>query len=46
VTSDHLEILDGRFGSKTIHELFGYQDEWALPAAIDREAIGQIMSGL
>ena len=44
ITSNHLEILDGCFGSRTVHELFGYQDGWALPSEIDREAIGQIMS--
>jgi glutamate synthase domain-containing protein 2 len=45
ITSNHLEILDGRFGSKTVYELFGYRDGWALPSEIDREAIGRIMGG-
>ena len=45
ITSDHLEILDGRFGSATFEELFEYRREFALPSAEDREAVCALMAG-
>jgi glutamate synthase domain-containing protein 2 len=39
ITGEHLEILDGRFGSRTINELFGYQNGYGLPAPDDLKAV-------
>jgi glutamate synthase (ferredoxin) len=44
VTGDHLEILDGQFGSKPVRELFHYNQGWALPSKTDAEEIARIMS--
>jgi glutamate synthase domain-containing protein 2 len=43
--ADHLEILDGRFGSETVREIFGYQAGWGFPSAGDRDRITAIMAG-
>jgi glutamate synthase domain-containing protein 2 len=40
---DRVEVLDGRFGSATVRELFGYQDGWGFPSTTDQEAITKIM---
>jgi glutamate synthase domain-containing protein 2 len=45
VGPDRIEILDGRFASSTVTELFGYQPGWGLPSAADRTAITTIMGG-
>ncbi len=49
VSSEHLEILDGRFGSSSVRELFGYQPEWGLPdeaaARTIRDVMHQLESG-
>ena len=39
-----MEIMDGRYGGTSIHDLFDYRDEWGLPAAADQEAIRKITS--
>ena len=31
LTADHMEILDGRFGGRSIREVFGYEESWELP---------------
>ena len=46
VDGDHLEILDGQFGAKTVRELFHYQERWALPSHGDVLEIEQIMSAV
>lgn len=46
LSGDMIEILDGRFGSSTLHEVFGYQSEWGFPSAADRREIVQIMGKL
>ncbi len=46
VTSDHIEILDDRFGSTPARELFGYRPEWGHPSAADRELLPGLMSEL
>lgn len=46
VTSDHIEILDDRFGSMPARELFGYRPEWGHPSVEDREQIPELMAGL
>jgi glutamate synthase domain-containing protein 2 len=35
VTAEQIEVLDGRFGSSTLAELFGYPPTWGLPSAKD-----------
>ena len=45
ITTDHLEILDDRFGTTTIENLFGYRKGLGLPSAEDQAAIRKIMSG-
>jgi len=44
VTADQLELLDGRFGAKTVAELFGYGSGYGLPSDEDREEIARLMS--
>lgn len=44
VTADHLEILDDQFGSRSIRDVFGYEDSWSLPGKSDQEAISEIMA--
>jgi glutamate synthase domain-containing protein 2 len=43
VTGDHLEILDARFGSQSLHDIFHYEEGWALPSEEDRLEIHRIM---
>jgi len=39
LTADHMEILDGTFGSRPLLEVFGYEAGWELPSAADRESV-------
>jgi glutamate synthase domain-containing protein 2 len=43
VGADRIEVLDGRFGSTTVRELFGYEPGWGLPGADDQDAIRTLM---
>jgi hypothetical protein len=43
VTGDQLEILDDRYRSRSVREHFGYEPDWGLPSAADREAIRALM---
>jgi glutamate synthase domain-containing protein 2 len=43
VGPDRIEILDGRFGSSTVTDLFGYRPGWGLPSQADRATISQLM---
>ncbi|MEM7230526.1 MAG: FMN-binding glutamate synthase family protein [Planctomycetota bacterium] len=43
VTSEHLEILDDAFGSRTPREVFGYDPGWGLPSPKDRAEITKLM---
>jgi glutamate synthase domain-containing protein 2 len=43
VGADRIEVLDGRFGSTTVRELFGYEPGWGLPGADDQGAIRTLM---
>jgi hypothetical protein len=45
VDGDHLEVLDGQFGAKTVRELFHYKEEWSLPSRQDALDIESIMRG-
>ncbi len=35
LSSDHMEILDGAFGSRPLYEVFGYQRGWEVPTEED-----------
>ena len=43
IKSEHIEILDDRFGGKSIEELFGYTKDWGVPCTTDCEEIVRIM---
>ena len=45
LSGDMVEILDGRFGSETLDELFGYRPDWGFPSEADREEIVRVMEG-
>jgi glutamate synthase (ferredoxin) len=45
ITGEHVEVLNGRFGSSTIEELFGYRPGLGVPSAEDCRAIEEIMRG-
>ncbi len=44
ITTDHLEILDDRFGTTSVERLFGHHQGLGLPSAEDQAAIREIMS--
>jgi glutamate synthase (ferredoxin) len=44
ITADHLELVDDRFGSKTIAELFGYGRGFGLPSTLDCEEVRRLMA--
>jgi hypothetical protein len=44
ITADQLELLDDRFGAKTVAELFGYGRGFGLPSATDCEEVRRLMS--
>ena len=44
ITSQHIEILDGRFGSSSIEELFEYRQDFGLPSDEDQREIRRLMS--
>lgn len=43
VTAQHIEVLDDRFGSQTIAELFGYENGLGLPSLPDQEEVRRLM---
>jgi hypothetical protein len=43
ITADHLELLDDRFGSKTIAEVFGYGRGFGLPSPADCEEVRRLL---
>ena len=45
LSGDMVEILDGRFGSATLTELFQYRPDWGFPSEADRRDIVRIMEG-
>ncbi len=45
LSDDHLEILDGRFGTSSLFDLFGYRHGWGLPSAEDRDALCRLVGG-
>jgi len=46
ISGEHLEFLDGAFGSQPVKDLFGYQADWGFPAPADQAAIRAIMAAL
>jgi len=46
VPLDAFEILDDKLGSRNAREQFGYEPNWGLPGADDREAIAKLMAHL
>ena len=44
ITADQLELLDDRFGAKTVAELFGYGRGFGLPSTMDCEEVRRLMS--
>jgi glutamate synthase (ferredoxin) len=44
ITADQLELLDDRFGAKTVAELFGYGRGFGLPSMTDCEEVRRLMS--
>ena len=43
VHAGQLELLDGRFGSKTVAELFGYEPGYGVPGSADQDEIRLLM---
>ena len=43
LTDEHIEILDDRYGTASLFEVFGYQDDWGLPSSADTREIELIM---
>lgn len=43
LTSDHMEILDGSFGSRPLYEVFRYQRGWELPSPADADEVVRIL---
>ena len=44
ISTDSVEILDGRTASTPLYEVYGYRPEWGLPSATDRAEIIQLMT--
>jgi len=44
ITADHLELVDDRFGSRTVAEHFGYGRGFGLPSTVDVEEVRKLMS--
>ena len=44
VGPEHIEILDGRFGSVTLEVLFGYRAGFGLPSETQCEEIRRVMA--
>jgi len=45
LSADHMEILDGAFGSRPLREVFGYEAGWELPSPDDALALMGAMGG-
>ena len=45
LSSDHMEILDGAFGSRPLREVFGYEAGWEIPSAEDAALVRAAMGG-
>ena len=38
-SGEHIEILDGRFGSSNLYEVFDYRPEWGFPSVDDQKEV-------
>ena len=45
LTADHMEILDGAFGSRPLREVFGYQPGWEVPSEQDAAGVRLALGG-
>jgi len=45
LSADHMEILDGAFGSRPLRVVFGYEPGWEMPSAEDATAVRAAMGG-
>jgi hypothetical protein len=45
LSAQHMEILDGEFGSRPLREVFDYEPGWELPAGEDAAAVLLAMGG-
>ncbi len=43
VSAEHLELVDGRYGSRTVAEVFGYPPGVGMPSAADAESTSRLM---
>jgi hypothetical protein len=46
VDGEHLEILDGQFGAKSVRALFHYEREWSVPSREDTQELERIMRSI
>ncbi len=44
IDTGSVEILNGRTAATPLHEVYGYQPEWGLPAAADRAEVIRLMT--
>lgn len=45
LSADHMEILDGAFGSRPLREVFGYRAGWEIPSDVDVAQVRAVMGG-
>jgi hypothetical protein len=43
LTAKHMELIDDRFGSRPLQDVFGYREGWELPAEADSRALLEVM---
>jgi glutamate synthase domain-containing protein 2 len=44
LTADHMELLDGSFGSRPLRDVFGYQRDWELPSPEQQRDLLAVMN--
>ncbi len=44
LSGEHIEILDGQFGSANLYEMFDYRPEWGFPSAEDQKEVLAVMA--
>jgi glutamate synthase domain-containing protein 2 len=45
LSAQHMEILDGSYGSRPLREVFHYEPDWELPSEEDAAAVRAVMGG-
>jgi glutamate synthase domain-containing protein 2 len=43
LTTNHMEILDGAFGGRPLHDVFHYEVGWGLPSVRDQQELLQLL---